>query len=113
MLQCLALALAALAISSCSRKAAAVDNSTLEAHAPIAQPITANNDDSNSAPVLAPPAAADLETVLAQLTREVRKWIVHHQRPPQNFEEFAASTPMPIPPAPPAPTPDIEASLHS
>ena len=99
MVRCLTLALVALGISSCSRKAAVVDNSTQEAHAPIAQPIPVISD-SNSTPMLAPTTAADLDVVLAQLTREVRKWIVRHQRPPQDFEEFAASAPSPIPPAP-------------
>jgi len=99
MVRCLTLAVVALGISSCSKKAEVVDTSTQETHAPIAQPITATSD-SNSAPMLALPPVADLDAVLAQLTREVRKWIVRHQRPPQNFEEFAASAPVTIPPAP-------------
>lgn len=99
MIRCLMLAVMALGISSCSKQAQVVDTSTPETHAPIAQPVTTISD-SNSAPMLALPPAADLDAVLAQLTREVRKWIVRHQRPPQNFEEFAASATVQIPPAP-------------
>lgn len=45
-----------------------------------------------------PSRQLDIDAVLTQLTREVRKWIVRHQRPPKNFEEFAASATVPIPP---------------
>ena len=99
MIRCLTLAMVALWMASCRKKAEVVNTSTEESHAPIAQPVTTVSD-SNSAPMLALPPAADLDAVLTQLTREVRKWIVRHQRPPQNFEEFAASASVQIPPAP-------------
>jgi len=98
-IHCLTLAVVALGMASCGKKAEVVVAPTPEAHAPVAQPITATGD-SNSAPVLAVSPEADLDAVLTQLTREVRKWIVRHQRPPQNFEEFAASASVQIPPAP-------------
>ena len=89
-----------LAISGCGRKAEVLETSNPETHAPVGQPISATAN-SNSQPLLVLPPAADLDTVLAQLTRELRKWIVRHQRPPQSFEEFAASASAQIP-APPA-----------
>jgi hypothetical protein len=95
----LTLAAAAVVVSSCSKKAETPDTSPPEAYAPVAQPIPATSN-SNSLPLLTLPPAEDIDAVLAQLTREVRKWIVRHQRPPQNFEEFAASAPVQIPAAP-------------
>jgi hypothetical protein len=43
---------------------------------------------------------APAEPDLNQLSREVRKWIVRNQRPPNSFEEFAASGQAQIPPPP-------------
>lgn len=100
MIRCLMLAVFALGFCSCGRQAEAPVAPNPEPHAPVAQPIPPRND-SIAAPMLAQPAAADLDDVLTQLTREVRKWIVRHQRPPKNFEEFAASATVTIPPAPP------------
>lgn len=96
---CLTLAAVALGSSSCGRKGEALDASTAETHAPLAEPIPIASD-TNSAPRLALPPAENLDATLAQLTREVRKWIVRHQRPPKSFEEFAASAAVQIPPAP-------------
>ena len=97
---CLTLVAVALGSSSCGRKGDALEVPTPEGHAPIPEPIP-NVTDSNSAPRLALPPAENLDATLAQLTREVRKWIVRHQRPPKSFEEFAASAAVQIPPAPP------------
>jgi hypothetical protein len=47
------------------------------------------------------PATASTDEVLAQLNREVRRWIMRNQRPPANFEEFVSSSNVEISPAPP------------
>ena len=99
LIRCLALVAVGLMVSSCGKKTEALDASPLETHARVPEPIAAVSD-SNATPKLALSPVEDLDAVLAQLTREVRKWIVRHQRPPQNFEECAASAPMQIPPAP-------------
>lgn len=38
---------------------------------------------------------------LTELNRELRKWILRNRRPPQSFEEFAASAPVQATPPPP------------
>ncbi len=98
-IRCLSLAVTALVISSCHKQAGAPDAAAVEPHAPVATPINiASNPSPQSLPAL--PPAGDLDATLTQLTREVRKWIVQHQRPPKNFEEFAASASVPVPAAP-------------
>ena len=48
-------------------------------------------------PDAAPPAPA---TDVPSLQREVVKWIVRNRRTPKNFEEFAATAGIQIPPPP-------------
>lgn len=98
-IRCLTLVVVALVCFGCGKQAEVRDAATPEAHAPVAQPITAFSN-SSPQPVLALTPADNLDATLTQLTREVRKWIVQHQRPPKNFEEFAASTSVQVPAAP-------------
>lgn len=99
-IRCVTLVVVALVFFGCGKQAELRDAATPEAHAPVAQPIIAFSN-SSPQPVLALTPAENLDATLTQLTREVRKWIVRHQRPPQNFEEFAASAPVPVPAPPP------------
>ena len=99
MIRLLGLVLAAQTLLGCRKPAEAVSSPPPEAHAPMAQADLAIGD-SNSLPRLEVSPTAELDVVLAQLTREVRKWIVRHQRPPKDFEEFAASAAIQIPSAP-------------
>jgi hypothetical protein len=55
------------------------------------QPSTANPSSSAQ-----PPAAPDLK----ELNRNLLRWILGNRRRPQNFEEFAATANVPIPPPP-------------
>lgn len=87
----------ALALAGCGQK----ENATV-----VVEPGAATNF--NTTPTPSSPAANSPGTInpapevdLVQLTREVRKWIVRNQRPPKSFEDFAATSPVPIP-APPA-----------
>jgi hypothetical protein len=56
----------------------------------------------------APPAADKA----VDLNREVRRWILGHRRPPKNFEEFAGSTAVQIPPPPPGKKYVLDKSMH-
>lgn len=98
-LRCLLSIVFILGLSGCGKKHEMLDSKSLEPHAPVPQPILTSTN-SNPAPIPALATASDLDASLIQLTREVRKWIVRHQRPPQNFEEFAASAQVQIPAAP-------------
>ena len=48
------------------------------------------------------PAAVDADGApdLAELSRRLRRWIVSHRRVPENFEEFAATAGVQVPPPP-------------
>lgn len=48
-----------------------------------------------------PAAQQNGQPDLAELNRDLIRWIVGHKRPPNSFEEFAASAGVTIPPAPP------------
>jgi nitrous oxide reductase accessory protein NosL len=37
---------------------------------------------------------------LAEMTRDVRRWILKNQRPPKDFADYAATATTPVPPAP-------------
>lgn len=89
----------ALLLTGCGRKTDAPPAPQSEAHAPVPAAVDAV---SNSLPreALALPPGANLDAELDQLTRELRKWIVRHQRPPNSFEEFTASAPFQVPAAP-------------
>ena len=89
----------ALLLTGCGRKTEVPLPPQPEAYAPVPEAVVAV---SNSVPreALALPPGADLDAQLAQMTRELRKWIVRHQRPPANFEEFAASASFQVPAAP-------------
>ena len=89
----------ALLLTGCGRKTDAPLPPAPETHAPVPETVSAV---SNSTPreALTLPPGANLDAELAQLTRELRKWIVRHQRPPGSFEEFTASAPFQVPAAP-------------
>ena len=57
-------------------------------------------------------AITNAEVDLSELSRELRKWIVRNQRPPKNFEEFAAGSGMQIPPAPPGKKYAVDKTMH-
>jgi hypothetical protein len=72
---------------------------TKPASAPATSPAPAPAAPAPTQPLAVSPNANNDE-ILAQLTREVRKWIVGHQRTPQSFEEFASTTQVQVPPPP-------------
>ena len=90
----------ALLLTGCGRKTDAPPPPQPEAHAPVPVAVSAVSNSTPPAALPLPPAA-NLDAELAQLTRELRKWIVRHQRPPSSFEEFTANAPFQVP-APPA-----------
>ena len=45
-------------------------------------------------------AGQDTAAVLAQLTAELRRYVMYTHAPPANFEEFASKDPITYPPAP-------------
>jgi hypothetical protein len=45
-------------------------------------------------------AATYADPILAELTREVRRWIVATKKIPASFEEVAAAAKLPVPPPP-------------
>jgi hypothetical protein len=55
-------------------------------------------------------AAASPETV--DLNREVRKWILRNRRPPRNFEDFAATSDVQIPPPPAGKKYVLDKTMH-
>jgi len=87
------------AVEGCSQK----DASTAPAPAPVtsAPPIAA----SPAPPVehvqpTAQPAAANNQPDLPELNRTLIRWIVRNKRVPANFQEFAATAGVAIPPPP-------------
>lgn len=48
----------------------------------------------------APPVDPTSNIDLAQMTRDVRRWILKNQRPPKDFADYAATATTPIPPTP-------------
>ena len=86
-------------LTGCGRKADAPLPPRPEAHALVPVAVSAVSNSTPPAALPLPPGA-DLDAELTQLTRELRKWIVRHQRPPNSFEEFAANAPFQIPTAP-------------
>jgi len=56
----------------------------------------------------APAAQPDLDAI----TRQLRRWIVRNQRPPRDFEDFAATANFPIPPPPEGKKYAINSQMH-
>lgn len=75
----------ALLISGCGKKADQTDSAPVPGAAMQGTPT-----------VFDPNAGVDL----AEMTRDVRRWILKNQRPPKDFEDYAASPTTPIPPVP-------------
>ena len=61
---------------------------------------------------LPPPTAPPPNTEPPDLNRELRKWIVRNQRPPKNFEDFAATAGIQIPPPPTGKRYAIDKTMH-
>jgi hypothetical protein len=61
-------------------------------HKPVPSPTTAV--------AIAPLATPTGQPDLAEMNRTMIRWIVGHRRPPANFEEFAATAGVAIPPPP-------------
>jgi|SRR6185312_2011823 len=91
--------LLAFGASGCGKKTtpAAVSQPApaLDASAPPAQPAP------QSQPAAQPATQQSGGPDLAEINRNLIRWIVGHKRRPSSFEEFAASAAAPIPPAPP------------
>jgi hypothetical protein len=68
------------------------------APAPEAQTPTATPQQSQA--VAQPSVPANGAPDLADINRNLIRWVVGHKRRPANFEEFAATAGAPIPPAP-------------
>lgn len=47
------------------------------------------------------PPDADAQTVVEELNRELRRWVMRNRRKPANFEEFVSTAQMQVPPPPP------------
>ncbi|HVV01923.1 MAG TPA: hypothetical protein VHH88_11215 [Verrucomicrobiae bacterium] len=60
----------------------------------------------------APPPLPSSGTNSVNLNRELRRWILRNRRPPKNFEEFAATAGVDIPPPPPGKKYTIDRSMH-
>ena len=95
----LASLLTSLLLTGCGRKSEAPLPPQPDPYAPVPEAVVVS---SNTLPreALALPPGANLDAELAQMTRELRKWIVRHQRPPASFEEFAGSASFQVPAAP-------------
>jgi hypothetical protein len=55
-----------------------------------------------------PPVVSDP----VELNRELRKWVVRNRRPPKNFEDFAATAGIQIPPPPDGKKYAIDKTMH-
>ena len=99
----LLLSVTALAVGSvgCNREASepAVETANPEMVAP-SNVMAGTATHGQPGAVLDVPPGADTDAVLAELSREIRKWILRHRRTPNSFEEFMSTTPMQIPPPP-------------
>jgi len=47
------------------------------------------------------PQGADQKTILEELNREVKKWVMRNRRKPANFEEVVSTSHLQVPPPPP------------
>ena len=72
---------------------AQVTNQTDQTQAPAATQTPAPS----ATPAVEPAAGPDL----GQLQHALARWLVRNRRPPANFEDFAATAGVPIPPPPP------------
>ena len=66
-----------------------------------------------SQPVTTAPATqSNGQPDLAELDRSLLRWIMSNRRPPKNFEDFAATAGVPIPPPPPGKKYIIASDMH-
>lgn len=84
---CLALAAGVLIFAGCGK----ADKANVNTPAPAPQNV-------ESAATNQVPAG---EPDLAELNRSLLRWVVKNRRPPASFEDFAATSGVTIPPAPP------------
>ena len=108
----LALSLAAVvAVSGCGKKNVSATIPTPASASNTAaqvgeQPAALNNP---TTPAAAKPNG---EPDLAELNRGLIRWIVRNRRPPANFQDFAATAGVTIPPAPPGKKYVIAQNMH-
>ncbi len=57
-------------------------------------------------------ASAQPDPDLQDVNRQLRRWILKNQRPPENFEDFAATAGMQIPPPPAGKKYAIDKHMH-
>ena len=103
----LLLSAATLGAVSCTREQGAPPPGSVSSAAPTA-----------TAPMQGAPGAPAPTVVVSQtgepinLDREVRKWILRNQRPPKDFEDFAATAGIEVPPPPPGKKYVIDKTMH-
>ena len=96
---------AAFLLAGCGKKPEASAPST-QAQAVTTSALAAQQQSYTPAPVVnsasASPGPADATPApdLTRISLAVRGWLLNHGRPPTNFEEFAATASIPIPPPP-------------
>ncbi len=76
------------------------------------RPETPPSTSSTQAVASASQPAAQAAPNLDEITRQVRRWILKNQRPPKNFEDFAATTSYQIPPPPPGKKYVLNRQMH-
>src|SRR5260370_23794211 len=93
--------------SGCGRRDQTTGNTTATNATPeaVQSQIQAQNP-------LPPPTAPPPNSEPPDLNRELRKWIVRNQRPPKNFEDFAATAGIQIPPPPTGKRYAIDKTMH-
>ena len=97
---CLALAIGVLILSGCSKAKQPAAETTPPSVENTTQPTDAvQTPVKPSAPIAVVPAPNG-QPDLAELNRSLLRWIIGHKRPPANFEDFAASAGVVIPPPP-------------
>src|SRR2546426_29049 len=86
------------------KKQQAVENpasTSTEQSSSVPAPVSRGAPDSNAAATVVIPDSGDINTILHELSLELRRYVVRTHSVPKNFEEFAAKSQAQIP-APPA-----------
>jgi hypothetical protein len=89
------------------------NSATNQAASPTAEVAQAQSSTENAVAGPAPAAPAPQPTAdPLDLNRELRKWILRNRRPPKNFEDFAATSGVEIPPPPAGKKYVVDKSMH-
>lgn len=89
------------------------NNATNQAASPTAEVAQSQSSTENAVAGPAPAAPAPQPTAdPLDLNRELRKWILRNRRPPKNFEDFAATSGVEIPPPPAGKKYVVDKSMH-